>query len=110
LTSTDAQGHRRLDDPKDFVRLEILTALERGILIIPVLIDRATMPRSTELPAVLQSLAHCQAFMVADHFGRDVDRLIRELEAVPVSAGMEELTCDYCNSKVRYGQRVCLGC
>jgi TIR domain len=80
LASTDKLGHRRLDDPKDFVRLEIMTALERKIRVIPVLVDGASMPRSTELPDVLQPLASLQALVVGDRFHPDVDHLIKTLD------------------------------
>jgi hypothetical protein len=86
LTITDPQGQRRLDNPEDFVRLEIVTALERRIRMIPVLVGGASMPRSTELPDVLQPFARCQAFVVGDRFVPDVDRLIKELEKI---LGME---------------------
>ena len=43
----DAQ---RLDDENDFVRTEIEAALQRDILIIPVLVDGAEMPQRAELP------------------------------------------------------------
>jgi formylglycine-generating enzyme required for sulfatase activity len=82
LTSTDPQGQRRLDNPEDFVRLEITTALERRIRVIPVLVGGASMPRSTELPNMLQPLARRQALVVGDHFHPDVDRLIKVLEEV----------------------------
>jgi hypothetical protein len=82
LTSTDAQGQRRLDNPEDFVRIEITTALERRIRVIPVLVGGASMPRSTELPDVLQPLARRQALVVGDHFHSDVDRLLAALETV----------------------------
>ena len=35
----NSSGNRRLDDPIDFVRMEIATALKRGIRVIPVLFD-----------------------------------------------------------------------
>jgi hypothetical protein len=57
LTVTNAQGRRRLDDPEDFVRLEIQTALERNIRVIPALIRGATTPTSPELPEALTRLA-----------------------------------------------------
>jgi formylglycine-generating enzyme required for sulfatase activity len=82
LTSTDPLGHHRLDNPEDFVRLEIITALERKIRVIPVLVGGASMPRSTELPDVLQPLARRQALVVGDRFHPDVDRLIAVLETV----------------------------
>src|SRR5215471_16956680 len=74
--STDRRRRRRLDNPEDFVRLEIMTALERRIRVIPVLVGGASMPKSTELPDVLQPLARRQALVVGDHFHPDVDRLI----------------------------------
>src|SRR5262249_42731377 len=46
----DASGRRRLDDPDDFVRLEIASALARDIRVIPVLVEGAPMPRSEDLP------------------------------------------------------------
>ena len=82
LTSTDPQGQRRLDNPEDFVRLEILTALERRIPVIPVLVGGASMPRPAELPNVLQPLARRQALVVGDRFHPDVNRLIAALELV----------------------------
>ncbi len=62
LTITDEQGRRRLDDPDDFVRLEIATALDRrDVRVIPILLDDARMPRARELPAELESLVRRQA-------------------------------------------------
>lgn len=51
LTITDEYGRRRLDNPEDFVRLEIEAALTRGVRVIPVLVNGAGMPRSTDLPS-----------------------------------------------------------
>ena len=50
-------GGRRLDDPNDFVRLEIASALARNIAVIPVLVHDAKMPRPEELPDNLKDLA-----------------------------------------------------
>src|SRR5688572_5529862 len=41
---------RRIDDPGDYVRLEIVTALSTGIPIIPVLAENARMPKEQDLP------------------------------------------------------------
>jgi hypothetical protein len=77
------QGLRRLDDPADFVRIEIESALARGIPVIPVLVGRATMPGDQDLPeGLLRQLAFRNAAEVRS--GRDfrdhVDRLIRGIE------------------------------
>ena len=45
--ATDNAGKRRLDDPKDFVRIETAAALARHIRVVPVLVDGAVMPGST---------------------------------------------------------------
>ncbi len=57
LEVSDASGTRRLDDPSDMVRLEIATALERGIPVIPVLVRGVQMPREADLPIGLADLA-----------------------------------------------------
>ena len=50
-------GTRRLDDPKDLVRIELATALSRGIPVIPVLTGNAGMPGAEQLPPDLERLA-----------------------------------------------------
>ena len=76
LTSKDEQGLRRLDNPEDFVRMEIGAALKRQITVIPVLVDGALMPQATDLPDDLKSLAHRNALQVGDaHFDDDCRRL-----------------------------------
>jgi uncharacterized membrane protein YhaH (DUF805 family) len=57
-------GSRRLDDPNDLVRLEIETALRRGIRVVPVLVDGASMPQVAELPASLRGFATRNAVIV----------------------------------------------
>ena len=42
-------GSRRIDDPDDFVRLEIAYALKCGIPVIPVLINNTPMPKRESL-------------------------------------------------------------
>jgi hypothetical protein len=56
LTVSSPAG-RRIDDPSDFVRLEIEAALARQIRVIPVLVDGATMPEARQLPASLSPLS-----------------------------------------------------
>jgi len=74
-------GSNRIEEDTDPVRIEVESALERGIPVIPVLVDRATMPNVTDLPDSLKELAFRNAAQV--HAGRDfdhqVDRLIRSM-------------------------------
>jgi hypothetical protein len=61
LTTTDASGRRRLDDPADFVRIETVAALKRDIPVIPVQVQGATAPRPEQLPDDLKDLAYRNA-------------------------------------------------
>jgi hypothetical protein len=61
LTITDEEGRRRLDNPGDYVRVEIETALTRKIRVIPILVDDARMPRVNELPPTLAPLVRRNA-------------------------------------------------
>jgi hypothetical protein len=81
LTITDDGGKRRLDDPNDFVRLEIEAALNRKIRVIPVLIGGARMPRANDLPASLSKLARRQALELSpNRFRSDTGRLLEVLD------------------------------
>ncbi len=82
LTVQDATGQRRLDDPADFVRIEVEAALQRDIPIVPILINGATMPRAEELPVTLQELAYRNGLAVRHDpdFHNDLDRLTKSLE------------------------------
>jgi hypothetical protein len=61
LTAADEYGQNRLDDPSDYVRSEIQTALEQHTRVIPVTVDGAMMPRQQQLPADLRKLARLSA-------------------------------------------------
>ncbi len=81
LDMTDSSGRRRLDNPDDFVRLEIVTLLERKIRIIPVLVGGADMPESSQLPECLMPLTRRHAYEISNNrFHTDVDKLIQVLE------------------------------
>ncbi len=80
LTATGADGQRRLDRPDDVVAAEIAVALGRGIPVVPVLVEDATMPRAEDLPPALQSLSRRNAITVTDaRWERDVARLAKAL-------------------------------
>ena len=82
LAATDAQGRRRLDDPGDFVRLEIELALAGGVAVVPVLVEGAKMPAAAELPPSLAAFARCQAVELSDQRWRfDVETLIASLQS-----------------------------
>ena len=61
LTITDENSQRRLDDPEDYVRIEIEAALKRKIRVIPILVDEAPMPGANQLPASLAALVRRNA-------------------------------------------------
>ena len=75
--STDQDGKRRIDDPGDYVAMEIAAALRRSIPILPVLGDGASMPARSDLPPALAGLAAYNAVRI-DHesFDRDTSRVV----------------------------------
>jgi hypothetical protein len=86
--AADPSGTKRLDDPHDFVRIEIDAALRRNVRVIPVLIGGARMPRPDELPDPLRPLTRRQALEISHvHFNRDVDGLVRLLHRVLAAPG-----------------------
>jgi len=81
--ATDSAGKRRLDDPKDFVRIETGAALGRHIRVVPVLVDKAVMPLAEELPADLAPLVRRQAIELSNkYWDATTGELIRTLERV----------------------------
>lgn len=81
LSAVDGEGRRRLDDPEDFVRLEVAAALKRNVRVLPVLVGGAKMPKVQQLPEPLALLARRNAFDISDsRFHADVDKLIETLE------------------------------
>jgi hypothetical protein len=81
LTITDEQGRRRIDQPDDFVRVEIEAALARHVRVIPILVDGARMPTAEELPPSLAKLVRRQGLELSPHrFESDTSRLLKVLE------------------------------
>lgn len=67
----------------DFVREEIAVALKRGIIVIPVLVDGAVLPKASDLPADIHDLVMHQKHDVAhESFGRDASSLIRDINII----------------------------
>ncbi len=78
---TEPSGQPRISEPNDWVRIELETALTKDIPVIPVLIDRARMPKPDELPGTLQDFAYRQAadLDTGRDFHRHMDRLIHDI-------------------------------
>jgi TIR domain len=93
LDARDRDGERRIDDPDDWVRLEIERALARdGVEVIPVLVDGARLPPREELPESLLALRRRNAFELSDRrwdydvgqLGQHLDSLLRGTSALHV--------------------------
>ncbi|HVI14692.1 MAG TPA: toll/interleukin-1 receptor domain-containing protein [Pseudolabrys sp.] len=81
LDSRDAAGNRRLEDPDDFVRIEITSALNQGKRVIPVLVGEAQMPRPEDLPEALQPLTRRNAVRLThERFRADTQGLIKAIQ------------------------------
>jgi hypothetical protein len=79
--AVDVSGRNRIQDPNDYVRLEVGTALRRGVMVIPVLVQGAEMPATDLLPPDLQPLTRRQAVVLShERFNTDVIPLERELD------------------------------
>lgn len=80
LQAADAQGRPRLVDPADPVRVEIATALQQGLRVVPVLLPGAALPAAEQLPDDLAALPRHQAVDLRDaSFDRDVDLLLERI-------------------------------
>jgi hypothetical protein len=83
VSSAYLDNQRRLDDPNDFVRIEIEAALARKIRVIPILVDGAMMPRPDDLPDSLKKLTRRQGIEISHtRFDSDVERLTHALSAI----------------------------
>lgn len=80
------RGKRRINDPTDFVRIEIAQALLRGIPVIPVLLDNTVMPKVESLPEDIRGLAYRNALMLDTgvDFHHHANRLISGIRKVVV--------------------------
>jgi hypothetical protein len=83
LDARDENGTRRLNNPNDFVRIEVATALQRDIPVIPILLDGTRVPKADELPKDLKELPLRNGLGVHHaSFHADMTKLIRELKGV----------------------------
>jgi hypothetical protein len=101
LTSRDAQGRRRLDNPEDFVRLEIEAALKREVRVIPVLLHDVSMPSGEQLPDSLGELARRNALELDySRWRDDVGRLLKSLEKLARERAEQPRTVSPAQSEV----------
>ncbi len=83
LNAKNLDGERRLDDPEDFVRLEVGLALTGEPVVIPVLVGGATMPSEEDLPPELVQLARRNALTMIDSDWRSgLARLVAALRRI----------------------------
>jgi hypothetical protein len=82
---TGKDGRRRLEDPKDWVRLEVAAALRRDVLVVPVLVEGARLPDPASLPEELRAVCERNACELSDlRWSFDVRELVKDLERVVV--------------------------
>jgi hypothetical protein len=100
--ATDQRGRRRLDDPNDYVRREIESALERKLRVIPVLAEGTSMPASDDLPESLKDLSLRQALemgmgrrwkfdsqILIEALQRAREQKVASIEASPEESGLK---------------------
>ncbi|MBE9109419.1 toll/interleukin-1 receptor domain-containing protein [Nodosilinea sp. LEGE 07298] len=93
LSVADSEGNRRLEDPNDWVRLEIEIALEKQIPLIPLLVNNANLMGVKDLPHALQSLPFLNGAKVRSDpdFHNDILRLIESINRFLDPSSKEEV-------------------
>jgi TIR domain len=80
---SETGGASRLDNARDYVRLEVSTALARDIRVIPVLVDGMTMPHEDSLPSPVQLIIRRNAIEISNtRFNYDVEQLITAVRKI----------------------------
>lgn len=93
LNVVDDAGTRRLEDENDFVRIEIVSALEQGKRVIPLLVGKASMPRAADLPEPLKPLVRRNALELGRNtFRQDIEKLAQSI--VTLSSPRSSATTD----------------
>jgi hypothetical protein len=87
LDARDEAGVRLLDDPDDFVRIEIESALKQAKRVIPVLVGKAEIPHANDLPDTLKPLLRRQAVRLThERFWSDAQDLVNAIQKALESA------------------------
>ena len=80
LTVNGPDGEPRIADPRDWIRLEVSSALSRGKPVIPIYVEGVRPPRPEELPSDLKGLANLQGAHLREHgWEADVAHLVSGL-------------------------------
>jgi len=83
-TMADREGRRRLDQPGDWIRIEVARALERQVRLIPVMLEDTPMPDVAALPSELRGLVRRQSLPLSDgRWKGDLARLVETLARIP---------------------------
>jgi formylglycine-generating enzyme required for sulfatase activity len=83
-------AERHASGERDYVREEIAGALQRGIVVIPVLIERTALPRADALPGDIRDLVlHQKHAITHERFGRDVEDLVEAIRSARKAARAE---------------------
>jgi hypothetical protein len=94
LETRDAEGNRRIDNPNDWVQIEVSAALARkNIPVIPVMVGKASSPpRMEELPGELADLSARNAIVLRSDstFDGQIEKLIAYIENLSVKAKVDE--------------------
>ena len=107
------EGLQGLHDENDFVRIEIISALNRDITVVPVLVEGAKMPAIEMLPPELEKFSRRQAAYVRPgrDFRRDVNDLIKALESMGlVAEPKSEITKRNLSKQPKEGALTCPHC
>jgi len=93
-TLTDEQGRKRLMNPADFVRIEVESALDSQKIVIPVVVEGATMPTTEDLPSSMHELLFRNAAKIRHNpdFNRDMQRLIEQIQLHDVDITQQRVT------------------
>jgi hypothetical protein len=110
-TVTEPNGAKRLNNPQDFVRLEVEAALGHEVPVVPVLVGGSVMPDGKKLPEALRPLCRRHAITVGDdpRFDGDVDQLVRGLNRL-LSEGLTELPTDATVAASGEDETAVIGC
>jgi hypothetical protein len=84
FTLSDEVGNRRIDDERDWVRIEIESALQRNIPVIPLYVNNTSPPSADQFPDSLKELAYRNGIPVRSDpdFHNDMNRLIKGIDEI----------------------------